>query len=320
MSNLPASHFLPSEPLEREAHRRGDGEWLRQQLSGSPQFIFLWKGCNLFGVGPPKRPLLLEVPEPQKVLNPIFLGVLGHDKSLFAADLSAQGSEEKALGSLNLNPELARFIQLRQFDGLLSIEERSTLFYSRSLTYWHEEQKFCHRCGFPTVPEEAGHIMGCTNPNCAHKHFPRTDPATIMLVHSGDLCLLGRQASWPEVMYSTLAGFVEAGERLEEAVFREVKEESGIEVKNIRYFSSQPWPFPQSLMLGFFAEAETKEITRGVELEDVRWFHVSEAKEMLAKLAHRFPHLDTIARRLIRHWVEGDTDRRMGVSADGRLG
>jgi NAD+ diphosphatase len=223
---------------------------------------------------------------------------------LFAADLSAQPSEEDALALLNLSTDLARFIPLRQFTGLLASEERSLLFYSRAMTHWHQEQKFCQRCGNPTLPEEAGHIMGCTNPECATKHFPRTDPATIMLVHSGDLCLLGRQASWPEGMYSTLAGFVEPGEKLEEAVFREVKEESGVVVKNIRYFGSQPWPFPQSLMLGFFAEAETKEITRGAELQDVRWFHVSEAKEILERLAGRFAHLDTIARRLIRHWVE----------------
>jgi NAD+ diphosphatase len=304
MSNLPACHFLPSETLEREAHRRGDGEWLRRQLSNSPQFVFVWRGCNLFGVGQKKRPLLLELPEPEKVLNPIFLCIRQPGGSLFAADLSARWSEEDALAFLNLTMDLARFIPLRQFDGLLSSEERSLLFYSRSMTHWHEVQKFCHRCGNPTLPEEAGHVMACTNPDCATKHFPRTDPATIMLVYSGDLCLLGRQASWPEGMYSTLAGFVEPGERLEEAVFREVKEESGIEVKNIRYFGSQPWPFPQSLMLGFFAEAKTKEITRGAELEDVRWFHVSEAKEMLEKLAGRFPHLDTIARRLIRQWVE----------------
>ena len=311
MSKPLACHFLPSEPLEREAHRRGDSEWLRQQLSNAAQFIFLWNGCNLFGVGQEKRPLVLELPEPEKVLNPIFLGILRQSGALFAADLSARRSEEDALASLNLNTDLARFIPLRQFDGSLSSEERSLLFYSRSLTYWHEQQKFCHRCGHPTLPEEAGHVMGCTNPNCATKHFPRTDPATIMLVYSGDLCLLGRQASWPQGMYSTLAGFVEPGEKLEEAVFREVKEESGIEVKNIRYFGSQPWPFPQSLMLGFFAEAETKEITRGAELEDVRWFHFSEAKEILGKLAGRFPHLDTIARRLIRHWVEESIARKM---------
>jgi NAD+ diphosphatase len=304
MSNLPTCHFLLSETLEREAHRRGDGEWLRRQLSNCPQFIFVWKGCNLFGVGQNKRPFVLEVPEPEKVLQPIFLGVRPQGGSLFAANLSDGNSETEALAALNLHPDLARFIPLRQFDGLLSSAERSLLFYSRSLTHWHEEQKFCHRCGNPTLPEEAGHVMACTNPDCATKHFPRTDPATIMLVHSGDHCLLGRQASWPEGMYSTLAGFVEPGEKLEEAVSREVKEESGIEVKNIRYFGSQPWPFPQSLMFGFFAEAETKEITRGIELEDVRWFHVSETKELLTKLEGRFPHLDTIARRLIRHWVE----------------
>ena len=303
MSNLPACHFLPAETLEREAHRRGDSEWLRRQLSDSPQFIFVWRGCNLFGVGQNKRPYLLEVSEPEKVLDPIFLCVRSHGGSLFAANLSDCQSETEALAALNLRPDLARFIPLRQFDGLLSSEERSLLFYSRSLTHWHEEQKFCHRCGNPTLPEEGGHVMACVNPDCATKHFPRTDPATIMLVHSGDHCLLGRQAAWPEGMYSTLAGFVEPGEKLEEAVSREVKEESGIEVKNIRYFGSQPWPFPQSLMLGFFAEAETKEIMRGIELEDVRWFHVSETKELLTKLEGRFPHLDTIARRLIRHWV-----------------
>jgi NAD+ diphosphatase len=310
MSNLPACHFLPAETLEREAHRRGDSEWLRRQLSDSPQFIFVWRGCNLFGVGQNKRPYLLEVSEPEKVLDPIFLCVRSHGGSLFAANLSDCQSETEALAALNLRPDLARFIPLRQFDGLLSSEERSLLFYSRSLTHWHEEQKFCHRCGNPTLPEEGGHVMACVNPDCATKHFPRTDPATIMLVYSGDHCLLGRQAAWPEGMYSTLAGFVEPGEKLEEAVSREVKEESGIEVKNIRYFGSQPWPFPQSLMLGFFAEAETKEITRGIELEDVRWFHVSETKELLTKLEGRFPHLDTIARRLIRHWVESSAGQK----------
>jgi NAD+ diphosphatase len=304
MLNPPASHFLPSEPLQREAHRRGDSEWLRHQISNSPQFAFVWRECNLFGVGQKKRPLLLEVPEPEKVLNPIFLGLRGQGGSIFAADLSALGSEVDTLAFLNLSPDVARFIPLRNFDGSLSSEERSLLFFARSLTLWHEAQKFCPRCGYPTLPEEAGHVMACTNPDCATKHFPRTDPATIMLVHSEDLCLLGRQAAWPEGMYSTLAGFVEPGEKLEEAVFREVKEESGIEVKDIHYFGSQPWPFPQSLMLGFFAQAETKEITRGVELEDVRWFQISEAREILGRLESRFPHLDTIARRLIRHWLE----------------
>jgi NAD+ diphosphatase len=304
MSNLPACHFLPSESIEREAHRRGDTEWLRRQLSGRAHFIFVWRECNLFSVGQSKRPLSMGMPDPEKIPNPIFLGILHGGDALFAADLSTQGSEEEALALLNLARDQARFIPLRQFDGSLSVEERSVLFYARSLAHWHQQQKFCSLCGQPTLSEEAGHVMGCINPECATKHFPRTDPATIMLVHSEDHCLLGRQASWPEGMYSTLAGFVEPGEKLEEAVFREVKEESGIEVTNIRYFGSQPWPFPQSLMLGFFAEATTKEVIRGIELEDVRWFTLTETKQVLAKLEGRFPHLDTIARRLIRHWVE----------------
>ena len=292
MSNLSACQYLPSENLDRAVHRRGDAEWIRTQLCRSPQFVFVWRGCNLFTAGRQKRPLLLEAPEPTRILSPIFLGLRPNGVSLFAAGLSSRPSEEDALAFLGLNPDLASFASLRQFDGLLSSEERALLFYSRALTNWHEQQRFCNRCGSPIQPEEAGHVMACTNPDCATRHFPRTDPATIMLVHSVDHCLLGRQSSWPEGMYSTLAGFVEPGETLEEAVSREVKEESGVEVKNIRYFGSQPWPFPQSLMLGFFAEAETNEITRDLELEDVRWFDVSEAREMIGKLAGR-----------IRNWI-----------------
>lgn len=290
--------------LDRAAHRRGDDAWLREQLSNSAEVIFCWRDCNLFSTGPEKRPLLLKADDRVTVPEPIFLGVREDGNSLFAADVTERTSEEEALAFLSLAMARARFISLRQFDGLLTAEERALLFYSRSLTHWHREQKFCNRCGSPTRPEEGGHVMACTNPNCATKHFPRTDPATIMLVHAGNRCVLGRQAAWPKGIYSTLAGFVEPGERLEEAVFREVKEESGIEVTNVRYFGSQPWPFPQSLMFGFFAEAETTAITPGAELEDVRWFDLSEAEEMLRRLAERFPHLDTIARRLIRHWIE----------------
>jgi len=308
MSEEPTRLYLALEVLDRAAHRRGDVEWIHEQLSNSAHFIFVWRECNLFSVGPQKRPLFLEGPGPTIPPNPIFLGIRPKGGSLFAADLSARPTEEDALTSLALSTDQARFIPLRQYDGSLSAEDRALLFYSRSLTHWQAEQRFCNRCGSPTSPEEAGHVMACSNPSCAAKHFPRTDPATIMLVHNSGHCLLGRQPSWPEGMYSTLAGFVEPGESLEEAVFREVKEESGIEVKNIQYFGSQPWPFPQSLMFGFTAEAATKEITSGAELEDVRWFDVSEAREMLRKLAGRFPHLDTIARRLIRHWVSSKTE------------
>jgi NAD+ diphosphatase len=182
------------------------------------------------------------------------------------------------------------------------------------LANWRSEQKFCNRCGSPTYPEEGGHVMACSSGNCAVKHFPRSDPATITLVHDGNNCLLGRQSSWPEGVYSTLAGFVEAGESVEDSVRREVREESGIVVGDVRYFGSQPWPFPRSLMLGCFAQAVTREIARGPELADVRWFDLTETREVLKRLSTRFPHLDTIARRLICSWLEtkgaGDRGRQ----------
>jgi NAD+ diphosphatase len=304
MSNESAGGFLPLETLDRAVHLRGDVPWLQAQLMDSARLIFTWQGCNLFSVGETKRPLLLAAPRLASILDPIFLGIRPDGASLFAADLSESQTEQEALTQLGLTLDQARFTQLRQFDGSLSPEDRALLFYSRSMTHWHQVQKYCSRCGSPTRPEEAGHVMACTNSSCAAKYFPRTDPATIMLVHDGDRCLLGRQPSWPAGVYSTLAGFVEPGETAEEAVFREVKEESGVEVRNIRYFGSQPWPFPQSLMLGFFAEATTTDIKCGTELADVRWFEVSEARELLKRLAARFPHLDTIARRLIRSWLE----------------
>jgi NAD+ diphosphatase len=305
MSTPALRSYLSVVSIDRAIERRGQTQWLRAQLSGSAQMLPLWRERNLFHLGKEKGPLYLDSCTVKAPLDTIFLGVQTNGRSLFAADVSGAGEEEQALRILNLKSDQARFFQLREFNGCLTPEDRALLFYSRSMVHWHREQRFCGRCGAPTQAEEGGHVTACTNPNCAVKHFPRTDPATIMLVHDGEKCLLGRQASWPPGVYSTLAGFVEPGETLEEAVFREVKEESGVEVKNIRYFGSQPWPFPQSLMLGFFAEATTRELSCGNELEDVRWFTVSEARELLVKLSTRFPHLDTIAKRLIRHWVDG---------------
>ena len=291
--------------FNRAIERRGQEEWLSAQLSGSAQMLPLWRERNLFSLGKDKSPLYLDSRTLNALLDPIFLGIQSNGRSLFAVDVSSSGEEEEALRILNLHSGQARFLQLREFSGSLTPEDRALLFYSRSMIHWHREQRFCGRCGAQTQSEDGGHVMACVNQSCAVKHFPRTDPATIMLVHDGERCLLGRQASWPIGVYSTLAGFVEPGETLEEAVFREVKEESGVEVTNIRYFGSQPWPFPQSLMFGFVAEAITRELRCGSELEDVRWFTVSEARELLVKLSTRFPHLDTIAKRLIRHWVDG---------------
>ncbi len=289
--------------LDRAADLRSDADFLKAKLS-SARFVPLWKGLNLFQTGVLQTPMLLQAIDQVQSSNLIFLGLDQEGNAFFAVHLRSELTEEEALAALRLTREIAQFIHLRQFTGSLNGEERALLFYSRSMSLWHENQAFCSRCGARTDPEQGGHIMACSNPSCATKHFPRSDPATIMLVHDGDSCLLGRQPSWPEGMYSTLAGFVEVGESAEEAVAREVHEESGIIVSNIRYFGSQPWPFPQSLMLGFFAEAASRDIVRGSELEDVRWFTISETEQLLKRLEGRFPHLDTIARRLIRHWLQ----------------
>jgi NAD+ diphosphatase len=300
----PASDPSRFEIVERAVEFRADSKRLAELLDNGAEFIAVWRGQNLFGQRGRGAPILVPASKAKHLPTPIFLGVRPDGIGLFAVDVPGAETEEAALRAIGLDQEAAAFVQLREFNGTLSPHERSALLYSRALLHWHDTQRFCSRCGSPTVAVEGGHVMVCNNPECNHQYFPRSDPATIMLVHRPGFCLLGRQPSWPEEVYSTLAGFVEAGESAEQAVVREVKEESGIEIRNLRYFSSQPWPFPQSLMLGFFAEAVTTDIVIGSELADVRWFSVEETRNILARLSTRFPHLDTIARRLIRTWLE----------------
>jgi NAD+ diphosphatase len=171
------------------------------------------------------------------------------------------------------------------------------------MTHWHATHKYCGSCGAPTESREGGHLRVCTDPDCARAHFPRTDPAVIMLVAKDDRCLLGRKAEWPPGRYSTLAGFVEPGESLEDAVRREVMEETGVVVSDVEYHSSQPWPFPASLMLGFFCRAETEVVQRNdKELEDARWFTREELRNGNGGMGIA-PRPISIARRLIDDWL-----------------
>ena len=153
-------------------------------------------------------------------------------------------------------PEGARFEELRPLTSRLPVEEAGLLAYSRALSIWRSKHRFCGVCGSPTAPARAGHVLRCTNPECGNETFPRIDPAVIVIVTDGDRALLGRQPSWPAGRYSTVAGFVEPGESLEDAVAREVLEETGVRLTAIHYHSSQPWPFPSSLMVGFQAVAQ----------------------------------------------------------------
>jgi len=198
-------------------------------------------------------------------------------------------------------PEATALAELRPLAAILPAPESALLAYARGLSLWRARQRFCGVCGEPTRPIRGGHVLRCSNPQSPHEFFPRIDPAIIVLVSDGDRALLGRQASWPPGRYSTIAGFVEPGESLEDAVAREVKEETGVDVDEVRYQSSQPWPFPASLMLGFRATAGAqREIHRGSELEDVQWYSRDDLRSGRVLL----PPPQAIAHRLIGSWLD----------------
>ncbi len=198
--------------------------------------------------------------------------------------------------------------ELRFYGSFLGELESSLLALAKGMTFWHLKNNYCSVCGSKNKTAEAGFVLKCSNKSCNTSHFPRTDPAIITLVSYKEEILLGRSSRFPEKMYSTLAGFVEPGETLEQAVQREVFEESGVRIKNIAYFGSQPWPFPASLMLGFFAEADNQDLRIDYnEIEDAHWFRLEHLKELKhPKIIDGFklPRVDSIARRLVNHWMK----------------
>ena len=233
--------------------------------------------------------------EDRALENAILLGE-GDGTTYFAVDVSEVDEPLEELGFDTVHMVMG----LRELAPLLSQSDGALLAYANGMMSWHRRHRFCSACGGLTASAQAGHVRKCSA--CEELHFPRTDPAVIMLVTDGDECLLGRQAAWPDKVYSTLAGFVEPGESLEEAVAREVHEEAGIRVEDVCYHSSQPWPFPGSLMLGFTAVAMTRDIELQTdELEDARWFT---RDELRTADAVRLPSEISIARRLIEDWLD----------------
>jgi NAD+ diphosphatase len=290
-------------PLDRATALREDAEFLAHALTHPDTlFVPVWRSRNLMkGVaeGQPEAVLLTgAAAEAVRMADGpwAFLG-LWEGRPVFAIDCS------HAEDPLPLLPAgMGSFTDLRQVAGLLPPGEASVLAHARGMMHWRTRHRFCGVCGGRCAPRSGGHILVCER--CGAQHFPRTDPAVIMLVVRGDACLLGHSHRFPNVtMYSTLAGFVEPGESLEEAVRREVREEAGIEVGEVRYHSSQPWPFPSSIMLGFHAEALSEEIRIDPgELRDARWFTRDEIRNHQA-LGFSLPRPDSIARRLIEDWL-----------------
>jgi len=204
--------------------------------------------------------------------------------------------------SLSL-PEGTAFTHLRK--SRLDVRDwtGALIAYANALVFWHRNHQFCGKCGSATDAAEMGQARYCSSSLCGIPHYPRTDPAVIVAVTRDDKCLMARKEGWPEGMYSIVAGYVDHGESLEDAVAREVFEETGIKIKSTRYHSSQPWPFPYTLMLGYFAEAEEgKILVDRHELEDARWFSREDIIEGLTNGSHLLPSSFSISRKLISEW------------------
>jgi NAD+ diphosphatase len=230
----------------------------------------------------------------------VFLGTLGERPvvaTLAAPEAAELFQEDPAFAVVDL-----RSIAVR---GLVPAEELGLLAMAKSLLDWHRRHRFCANCGAPTQPAQAGFRRDCAS--CGAQHFPRTDPVVIMLITRGDKCLMGRQPRFAEKMYSCLAGFLEPGETIEDAVRRETFEEASIRVGAVRYMTSQPWPFPSNIMIGCIGEALTDEIAfDGEELEDARWFTKEDVRRMLEGTHEHYaaPAPIAIANHLIREWVK----------------
>ena len=288
--------------LDRAASlRRDEGRLTALLKETASRLLPIWrshsliKGEDIVGLPHAEVEDLLEKGEP-----PVFLG-LRDGIAHFAFDISEQ--ELDAIPRLTAAGE---FADIRQVGGQLSQADGALLAFARAMTHWHRTHRFCGVCGNPTLPFQGGHVRRCTGGACRHEVYPRTDPAVIMLVSAGDHCLLGRQSSWAPGMVSTLAGFVEPGETPEEAVAREVMEETGIAVREVRYRSSQPWPFPGSLMIGFHAEAVRAEPKIDIhELEAADWFSRDDIRAF-AERGLSLPRPISIARRLIEDWLNED--------------
>lgn len=285
--------------VDRSGELRKDLDWLADAVGNeNSRFVPVW-GVQCLVDKDLQHAVLLEHQHVAPFIDDrelIFLGVF-RDHPTFAVAIDAAGAPPL--------PKFGEFRELRFLGTVLPPDESNLLAHARALVLWHASQVFCGKCGSAAQPGAGGNSRVCTNSECGQVIFPRVDPAIIVLVTDGERCLLGRQEHWPEGSYSTIAGFAEPGESLEDAVRREVYEETNIQVGEVTYHSSQPWPFPSALMLGFVAEATSADIAlNDKELEDARWFTRDDLKSGFPKLPFRI----SIARRLVDHWIHLDED------------
>jgi len=298
-------------PLDRAGERRSDQAWIDARLADpGSQALAMWNGQPLSttidggaALQFVSAPLALELAGGGEQL--LFLGLRPHDDvAVFAIDL--EGAADPSAGLLQALG--GAFEGLRALAPRLDPQEAAIAAQAKAVFEWRRRHRFCSACGQPSEVADAGWKRVC--PACAVEHFPRTDPVVIMLAtqeHDGsERCLLGRQAVWPPGMFSTLAGFMEPGESIEEACARELFEEAGLEALAVRYHSSQPWPYPSNLMIGLIAEVAAGEGRPDqTELEAVRWFSKRDALALLrGEIEGLFaPPPFAIAHQLIKAWA-----------------
>lgn len=293
--------YFSNNPLDRADHLRGDDAWIATQMTAeNSRFLLLQDLKPLMHVTPALSPHWVDYDKARPFIDAgadfVFLG-LNNNSAHFAVHIDGEASFEMD----------GKWIDLRSIG--MSVENDAylgILAQARSLLAWRERRRFCSVCGHPNRMEKAGYVIRCGNDACAAEHFPRTDPVVIMLAVHEDKCLLGRSIQFPPGRFSALAGFVEPGETIEEAVRREVREETSVEVGDVHYIASQPWPFPSSLMIGCLADAHTTEITLDTkEIADAFWASRDEVRSILKGDEGRFlpPPAMAIARQLLNYWI-----------------
>ncbi|MDX2276773.1 MAG: NAD(+) diphosphatase [Hyphomonadaceae bacterium] len=289
-------------PLDRAGHRRSDQAWLDAAMGDDTQNVVIpfYQGKPLITENGPlyhARALAThiyhELGRPDSPL--IFLGIDGNGDAYFACEIADPATLET----------LGQFMDLRMAGMRMDARELPIVGCAKAVLEWHENNRFCAKCGTPSDVAEAGWKRVC--PNCRREHFPRVDPVVIMLPVLGERVLLGRQRMFPRGMYSALAGFVEPGETIEEAAARETLEEAGLVVTRVHAHSTQPWPFPHSLMIGAICEVEADTLKVDEhELETARWFTRDEARLLIeGKHPDCFaPPPFAIAHHLLKSWAE----------------
>ena len=287
--------------LNREVELRDDASWVAATLQNPhTRLVPLWRSRSLLERNDDGTIAIYlspaELKDPDRIQPPTLLGNDGV-RDYFA--VSVTDSQKDRI--LEIHPE-ASFADLRRASIDMAAKHAGILAYAKALHYWQHRHSFCGVCGAPNMLCSAGHRMKCTNEECARETFPRIDPAIIVLVTHKDACLLGRNRKWPPNVFSTLAGFVEPGESLEDAVVREVYEEVQVQLEEIRYVSSQPWPFPASAMCGFYAEAVDRQSGSSDEVEETRWFTVESLTRAVIDNEIRLSAPVSIAFRLLADW------------------